>query len=889
MRRLRSLSDRVNFTFRRRMAQTALILCTLAVLLLALLSSGKNPFRRLENTAAARETAAAKQKGCCADQPAVLRRMTGTYYTTEGNFRSTLILNNKGPHQIAVTPILHGKNGQTFNAPQVFVNGEASVEVDLNAIAASAGEAFRSGSFEFTYQGRMMEMGGGLRIVGADRSLIFDEQLLEPGMKFSSPQMEAVYAIPADDAHVSVIVTNTTAQPLKLSGEAIFNVNGQRPIEGVLKPYETEVIELPKGWVNKASIGAVSLKHGGDKGALMAIIHVRDDARGYSEAVNFTDPAQGKTTQLHGAGLRLGRVNNEPLTPVIAVRNISKTATVVAARVPYAKQNGDTGVIALPKIELGPGELKLLNAANAQFKQSDFATAGLEIEHNGAPGSVIATAKSISTDGNHVFAVPLKDPQGGMSSTGGYPWFITPTASTVVFIKNTTQEPQKFHVTVTYAGGKWGSDLKTLAPGQTYALDVKKVRDAQEKGADNGNPIPADATSGHIGWTLRGAKDKVLIGRAQTVDFTNALASTYECQCVCGGGYVNSYIMPNNAIGFVGNTTQFTVYEIDSNCYGGYTAPYVAGGYFSSANPSIATVNSTGYGTCVSVGTTTINNELSVGTWQWAPFGGGTCEWNPFTVNNYANCQVNDFTITTSNGTIWPSGTGAAGTTTTTTITIQTAPATQGQSVEVFLGEIVGSGGHVGHSGTRPLGTLAAANGITDANGRFQTTYTSSVFAGAVAIQARMASTSTIRALTQEISVPGLTTLGASNDYILWHNDNFHPSYHYGAASALTNLPLIANDYNSQFYPSGIVPNADKLNFNDMSLISGGKFEAAAGDWSQANIDHGEHRLGLNCDMRSFNVPQNRWQALTGIFDVRGSPNYFDETGSTAPHWHLRF
>ncbi len=188
----------------------------------------------------------------------------------------------------------------------------------------------------------------------------------------------------------------------------------------------------------------------------------------------------------------------------------------------------------------------------------------------------------------------------------------------------------------------------------------------------------------------------------------------------------------------------------------------------------------------------------------------------------------------------------------------------------------------------RPIGTLAAANGTTDTNGRFQTTYTSPVFSGEVAIQARMASTSVIRGVTQGVSVPGLAALGAHNDYILHHNDNFHPDYHFGAANARTNLPLIASDYNSQFYPSGNVPNADKLNFNDMSLIKGGKFEIAH-NWTLVNQAHAEHRLGLNCDLRSFNVPQNRRAALTTIFQLRGSPNYLDETGTTAPHWHLRF
>ena len=279
--------------------------------------------------------------------------MIGTYYNTEDGFQSSLVLNNKGPNVIAVTPILHGKNGQTFTAAQVFVNGESSLKVDMNAIANGAGSQFKSGSFEFTYQGRMLEMGGGLRIVNAANSLIFDEQLLEPGMKFSSPNLEAVYAIPSDKADASVIVTNTTAQPLSLNGTATFvGANGQHPINGTLSPYETSVVNLPNGLVKQSTAGAVSVTHNGAKGALMAMIHVWDKDKGFSTAVNFADPTQGKTTQLHGAGLRLGGVNNSTLKPVIAVRNISNTATTVTARVPYAKQNGSTATITLPQISM---------------------------------------------------------------------------------------------------------------------------------------------------------------------------------------------------------------------------------------------------------------------------------------------------------------------------------------------------------------------------------------------------------------------------------------------------------------------------------------------------------------------------------------------------------
>jgi len=189
-----------------------------------------------------------QQGGCCSDQPAVPRRMIGTYYTTEDGFQSTLILNNKGPNQIMVTPILHSQNGQIFTASPVAVGGQSSFEVDLNLLASIAGPQFRYGSFEYTYEGRLLEMGGGLRIVNVERSLIFDEQMLEPGMKFPSSRLEAVYAVPFEDSRVDVIVTNTTAQPIIVNGDAIFaGVNGHHPIQSVLGPYQAQVVNLPRG------------------------------------------------------------------------------------------------------------------------------------------------------------------------------------------------------------------------------------------------------------------------------------------------------------------------------------------------------------------------------------------------------------------------------------------------------------------------------------------------------------------------------------------------------------------------------------------------------------------------------------------------------------------
>jgi hypothetical protein len=104
---------------------------------------------------------------------------------------------------------------------------------------------------------------------------------------------------------------------------------------------------------------------------------------------------------------------------------------------------------------------------------------------------------------------------------------------------------------------------------------------------------------------------------------------------------------------------------------------------------------------------------------------------------------------------------------------------------------------------------------------------------------------------TLQISLTGLFDLGGNGaNYILVGQLNWHPDNHFGTLTAVTNLPLIADDYEAQFYGQNAIPIADKLNYNDMSLINGGKFDinpdrSIAPNWT--NTDHAEHRIGINC------------------------------------------
>jgi len=561
-----------------------------------------------------------KQQQCCGDQPTTLRRMIGAYYKTDKGWKSTLILNNKGSHPIDVTPTLYSQSGQGFTAPTVSVDGLSPLEVDLNALAKTAGPQFKEGSIEFSYTGKLLEMGGGLRIINAEKSLIFDEQMLEPGMKFSASQLESVFAIPYESAQVDLMLTNTTANLLVIDGQATFTGNPFKlPIPVALAPHESRTFTLPHGLIRRAKAGAVSLKHNGVKGALLAALHIREEGKGFSATVNFSNYAKGQTTSLHGAGLRLGVVNGDKLKPVVVVRNTEENPTTITAKLPYTKTDGSAGIIALPQLTLGPGEIGFLDTSSPQLRKSDFDTAGLEIEYTGIPGGIIASAYSVSASGDHVFALPLKDPKGGLSSTGGYPWFINGTSSTVVFIKNTTTEPRQFTLNIIYPGGQWGSNLRTLAPGQTFKLDVREIRDSQMKGSE-GNTMPLDATMGHVSWSAYGKEShKTLIGRSQTVDVANGLASTYECQRCCGDNFFSSRVIPGSATEFVGYTEQFIAQEQTIDCYYEHVSPWfnreAIDVTFSSSNTNVMTVNSSGLGTAVGAGSASIWASWTSTTW----------------------------------------------------------------------------------------------------------------------------------------------------------------------------------------------------------------------------------------------------------------------------------
>jgi len=201
------------------------------------------------------------------------------------------------------------------------------------------------------------------------------------------------------------------------------------------------------------------------------------------------------------------------------------------------------------------------------------------------------------------------------------------------------------------------------------------------------------------------------------------------------------------------------------------------------------------------------------------------------------------------------------------------------------------SGGHFEafHRGNRPVGKLDKVAGVTGANGCFVTKYRPSFISGIVTIEAFVSSTF-FEFKHVFVGVPNLVELQEGQNYKLIGNERTpeHPSNHWGTPAAVNGHAQIANDYKAMFYGNNPIPENDKIAYNDMSLELGGKFDLRK-DWLNSSDQHGEHRVGINTDTRSSNIPTSRWVALKQIFIDRGSTGTYDETGSTSPHWHLAF
>jgi Bacterial Ig-like domain (group 2) len=609
-----------------RVSKKALILLASLLGCLALLfqsSASTSPGRatvRAKRTPSTTKMTADQQGQCCGqgaltDQPHYL---AASYYTARHHLTPRLLLNNKGPQPVEVKPTLFSLSGARLDAPSVVVDPESFRFVDLRDLGAVPGSAFEEGSLELFHRGPNLVVGAQLYLVDEEHSLSFDEKLAEFGT-FPSTRLESVWWVPSPECEAHLALSNTSGAALSV--RALIKDGSSHPEskELILSPHETRLIDLHEGTRDRGAVewkrvGSASISHSGSKGALLARTLISNARTGYSWSAQFIDPGGAKSSGYQGVGLRLADVGGEHLTPVVVAHNAGDAPSTLTGTLPYTLTDGSTGIIDLPRERLRPGEVAEIDVARAistRLHRSDFATAGLEFEYTGAPGTVVMSAESVSTSGNQVFRVPMWDVPAQRNGTGGYPWYVDGSSSTLVYIKNVTAEKQTYTLYLTFDGGVYATGRKTVEPHQTVALDLRALRDNQTPD-ERGRKIPLNAARGKLEWSVRGPNSIALLGRSEQADVQKGISSSYACFMCCPNSFGYSFLEPDYASAFVGLVVNFSASEQDHDCYGSPGPPYYMDGTWSSDNSSVATVDDDGNATGLDYGATNISCQWDV-------------------------------------------------------------------------------------------------------------------------------------------------------------------------------------------------------------------------------------------------------------------------------------
>lgn len=191
------------------------------------------------------------------------------------------------------------------------------------------------------------------------------------------------------------------------------------------------------------------------------------------------------------------------------------------------------------------------------------------------------------------------------------------------------------------------------------------------------------------------------------------------------------------------------------------------------------------------------------------------------------------------------------------------------------------SGGHDHDDANRPKGTFTPDSGNTGPSGLLAVKYTAPEVSGIIEWTLTGVPQGGGRGATListiGVRIDGLEALPPApppeENYDLIGETSRHADNHYGTPGFNAALVDLANRYAKEFP-------AQKLSYNDMSLVEGGLFDI--GPESNWNPPHCGHRFGTHVDLRL--VPVANRKRLRDLIKESGIRTIVDEGN----HWHLQ-
>ncbi len=511
------------------------------------------------------------QPACCATaKPNTLQpfsspeyetyKLTATYYSIRDGLTSTLMFNNKGDEPILANPTFYSMAGIPIQLAPISVPAASYIDVNMRDLLAYAGDDFKEGGLKIEYSGGIQQLGAQVKMVDTANSLIWAEQLVYTS-KFTSSHLENVWWLPFENSDTSVAVSNTTsgAVTVTLTVDGT-SPNQSQPTQITLNPWQTRRLDIMDdivghhgGYVHDT--GGISITHTGAPGAILARMFISKPNKGYSAAVNFIDPNTTVSQKWSGDGLRFKNFDGADLDPVLVARNNGSQTSHVTGKIIYTAPNGTVQTINIPQFTVSGGSTREVDLDDYLGNvPATVGYGGLELNYDTPKGTVVTSVQSVSNDGNHVFQVPMADPQNIPSGSAGFPWKADGDFRTIIYIKNESDTIQKFVTHLIWDGGQYSDGEREIKPHQTIAVDFRKLRDDQTPDGLH-RTIPLNLDKAQIAWSIRGGQNKSLSFRSEQSSLSGGIASNYACaNCPCQNRDLYGWIAPVNIEDVIGGS-----------------------------------------------------------------------------------------------------------------------------------------------------------------------------------------------------------------------------------------------------------------------------------------------------------------------------------------------
>jgi hypothetical protein len=524
------------------------------------------------------------------------------------------MLNNATRAGFDVRPTLYSLDGNAAALAPIHLAAHETKTIDLGQWVAQLGGKYTAGSLRLDYESVGFGLGAMVMMVNEPESLEIDV-LARSQQMFKSADLEAIWWAADPQTRVQFAVQNTTESQvtgtLSLTGA---QGGGTKSVPLRLGAHETQVFSLRELVdPDRTSVGGISIRHGAQPGALMAQGFALQPQTGFSANFPFQDPATFGDSTLEGAGVFVGHEDTAPGAPLFSghllIRNTSSdplTASPILQRGQFQQP--------LAPVRLQPGEAREI-LVPADFLPDRPGATSIEIKHTGPAGGLLGYWFSVDPSGSLVVETPLRSPMPFNPRGGNNPWMIDGDSSSVLYVKNTGVEKSGYVASIRYPGGEYMIGLKEVSPGETSAIDFRRLRDEQVPDV-TGHRLPRDLLSGQVLWTWHSGA--ALVGRVNTMSLSKGLASNMSCGRCCDCPSTASIsLSPSSSTGPIGGSVQEVPWETDSdNCNGPRSFPLSPGSVtWSSSNVSVASVASSGVVSCLSRGFAQIagNGTVSFG------------------------------------------------------------------------------------------------------------------------------------------------------------------------------------------------------------------------------------------------------------------------------------